>query len=361
MVNDRTILDALGWDDEFERAFSPHAAEGLVPARVVAEHRGAYVVRGETGDANAVVRGRVRDDALLAGGLPAVGDWVALLPQPGGGAVVAEVLRRRTHVTRKTAWREADEQVLVANVDTLFLVSDLVRDFNPRRLERYLALAHASGAEPVVVLTKLDLCGDRATITGAEELAAGVPVLAISNVSGEGLDELRRFLRPGRTVALIGSSGVGKSSLINRLAGEELFATGEVRRDGRGRHTTERRELVTLPGGALLVDTPGLRELQLWDGELDEAFLDLLALAARCRFSDCAHDREPGCAVQAAIADGELDPARLAAYRKLERELEAVEARSSRRVWAERKRRWRQRAHESRTARRFGEGDREGR
>ncbi len=186
----------------------------------------------------------------------------------------------------------------------------------------------------MIVLTKLDLCADPTKpLLEAESVALGVPVLAVSNVTGEGFESLLGFIEPTRTVALIGSSGVGKSTLVNTFAGEELFATAAVRRDGRGRHTTRHRELVALPGGALLIDTPGLRELQLWDGALDEAFSDLDALAADCRFNDCAHDTEPGCAVQAAIAAGEVDPARLASYRKLERELETVAARRSRRVW----------------------------
>jgi ribosome biogenesis GTPase / thiamine phosphate phosphatase len=354
-VYERTTLDALGWDDRFEQAFAQHRARGLRPGRVTAEHRGGYVVRGAGGDEPAVARGRLRDCALLSGGLPAVGDWVALLPYAGGRAVIEAVLERRTSLTRKTSWREADEQVLVANVDTLFLVSDLDRDLNRRRLERYLAVAYESGTMPVIVLTKLDLCPDAAErVLEAEAVAFGVPVLPISNVTGEGVEQVEAFLEPARTLALIGSSGVGKSTLINRLAGSELFTTAEVRRDGRGRHTTRHRELVALPGGALLVDTPGLRELQLWDGDLDEAFSDLTALAADCRFADCAHDSEPGCAVQAAIESGELDQARLESYRKLERELESVAARRSRRVWAERKRRWRQRARETKQARRYG-------
>jgi len=353
-LTEKDILEALGWDDRFAEAFSTYATDDLEPARVVAEHRGGYVVRGASGDSLAVARGRLRDSALLSGGLPAVGDWVAIDGRAGGRAAIEAVLRRRTTITRKDAGFEADEQVLVANVDTLFLVSDLVRDLNPRRLERYLALAYESGAEPAVILTKLDLCDDRTAIVAAEAVAIAVPVFAVSSVTGEGIDQLAALLRPASTVALIGSSGVGKSTLINRLAGEDLFVTADVRRDGRGRHTTRHRELVALPGGALLVDTPGLRELQLWDGDLDGAFSDLVELAAGCRFSDCAHDREPGCAIRAAIDSGELDPARLASYRKLERELEAVEGRRDLRVWAERKRRWRQRARESRHARRYG-------
>jgi ribosome biogenesis GTPase len=355
-VTRSTPLDALGWDDRLEEAFATYAALGLRPARVAAEHRGAYVVRSEEGELRAGVRGRLRDDSLFGGGLPAVGDWVALLPQPGDRAVVEAVLPRRTAVVRRTAGPEGDEQVLVANVDTLFIVSDLARDLNARRLERYLAVAYESGADPVVVLTKLDLCADPTAILTAEAVAIGIPVLAVSNVTGEGLDALEGRLLPRRTVALIGSSGVGKSTLINRLAGDELFAVADVRRDGRGRHTTRHRELVALPGGALLVDTPGLRELQLWEGDLDSAFEDVLHFAERCRFGDCAHDREPGCGVRAAIASGELEATRLASYRKLQRELAAVEARRDRRVRAEQKRRWRQRARETRHARRYGHG-----
>ena len=352
-MTEEITLDALGWDERLEDAFRPYRERELAPARVAAEHRGAYAVLGDRAERRAVVRGHVRDRALLSGGLPAVGDWVAVTDDDDV-PVIEAVLPRRTSVVRKTAALEADEQVLVANVDTLFIVSDLAGDLSARRLERYLATAYESGAEPVVVLTKLDLCADRSAIVEAESAAIGVPVLAVSNVTGEALDTLHGFLRPARTVALLGSSGVGKSTLVNRLAGTELMETADVRRDGRGRHTTRHRQLLVLPGGALLVDTPGMRELQLWDGDLDEAFSDIADLAVRCRFTDCAHDTEPGCAVQAAIGTGELDPRRLASYRKLERELAAVAARASKRVWAERKRRWRQRAHESRQARRFG-------
>lgn len=354
-MDDRSTLGALGWDDRFSEAFAPYAEDGLSPGRVTAEHRAGYVVANGSGDdLLAVARGRLRDAAILSGGLPAVGDWVVVTPQPGLRAVIEAVLPRRTAVTRKIAWSEADEQVIAANVDVLFVVTDLDHDFNLRRLERYLVMAYETGAAPVIILTKLDLCRDPALVDDVEAVAIGVPVIPVSNVTGEGLEAVAAHLTPGRTVALIGSSGVGKSTLVNSLAGRELMPTGAVRSDGRGRHTTTHRELLTLPGGALLIDTPGLRELQLWEGDVDGAFSDLLELAATCRFADCVHESEPGCAVTGAIESGALDRARLSAYRKLERELEAVRTRGDKRVAAERKRRWRQRARETRSARKHG-------
>ncbi len=349
-------LESLGWNDELEASFRPLKADELVPARILAEHRGGYAVRGARMELLAVARGRLRDETAVGGPTPAVGDWVAVRPTDDGKGVIEAILPRRSKVARKTAWVEAEEQVLAANVDTLFLVSGLDNDFNPRRLERYVAVAYESGADPVVVLTKLDLCPDLGRVLEAESIAIGISVVPLSNVTGEGVELLEPFLGAGRTVALIGSSGVGKSTLINRLLGEDVIATAGLRRDGRGRHTTRHRELFVLPNGALLIDTPGLRELQLWEGDLDEAFSDIGALANACRFSDCAHESEPGCAVKAALADGTLAPERLASFRKLERELASIEARANKRIAAERKRRWRKRARESRHARRYAGG-----
>ncbi len=353
----------LGWGPDFHESFAPLAEQGLRPGRVAVQHRGAYgVYSGPVGVTvtgtvtvtvtgpwplelvSAEVSGRLRHEAVSALDLPAVGDWVALRVEPGAErAIIEAVLPRRTVFVRKAAsnqHRGAVEQVVAANVDIVFVVSSLVDDLNARRLERYLVLAWESGARPVIVLTKADLCNDiAAALAEIETVALGVPVHVVSNLTGKGLDELRPYFADNGTVAALGSSGVGKSSLINRLAGSELQEVKEVRSDGRGRHTTTRRELIRAPGGGLFLDTPGMRELQLWEAEggIEDAFEDVGALTGRCRFSDCAHRTEPGCAVLAAIQSGALDPERLESYRTLQRELERLELRLDARAQAERR------------------------
>ncbi len=318
-------LEALGWNQHFADAFAPHERQGLVPARVAVQERGAVVLFTSSG-------------VIPATGHAVTGDWVAAELIPGDHrAIVRAVLPRRTRFARKEPWL-TEEQVVAANIDTVFLVTDCVGDFKPRRLERYLTAAWDSGADPVIVLTKSDLADDPAeTVAEAEAVAFGVPVHTVSSVTGEGLDALSPYLAPGRTVALLGSSGVGKSTLANRLLGEELLATGDVRKDGRGRHTTTHRELVILPGGGLLLDTPGMRELQLWTNEsaLEETFADVTELASRCRFTDCGHGSEPGCAVRAALADGSLPQIRWESYSKLQRELRALALRQDARLRSE--------------------------
>ena len=346
-------LAALGWTDELEAAFTPYVERGFIPARVVAEHRGGYYVRSELGDRLAQARGRLRDDELW-GGMPAVGDWVVVCDAPGDGFAIEALLPRRTKVSRKTPWLKAEEHILVANVDTVVLVTGLDQDFNPRRLERYLTAAWDSGADPVIVLTKLDVCDDSGKVAEAESVAVGVPVHPVSNVTGEGIDAVRQLLEPAKTFVLLGSSGTGKSTLANRLAGRTVMETGDLRNDGRGRHTTRHRQLLVMPGGAILIDTPGLRELQIWEGDIDSAFADIAELASQCRFNDCAHSTEPDCAVREALETGELDEGRWANYVKLQRELRSIEARSSRRLQRELKSRWRARARETRRARRYG-------
>ena len=336
-----------GWDDRRATAFAEHAETGHEPGRVVVEDRGSYLITTSSGDTRATLSGRFRFDAELEApgtGFPVVGDWVAL--QPTGDPdhrLVQGLLPRRTAVVRRAPIdRGAAEQVLAANVDLLLIVTSLNQELNTRRLERYLTLAWSSGAQPIVVLNKADLAADvESAVAWIEPIAGAAPVHAVSATSGFGLDGLAARLADGRTVALMGSSGVGKSTLVNALAGEEVEATAAIREDdARGRHTTTRRHLVRIPGRGLILDTPGMRELGLVedDGGLEGAFADIDELATSCRFSDCRHDREPGCAVSGAIAAGSLDASRLASRRKLERELARTNGQLDPRARAERRR-----------------------
>jgi len=311
---------------------APFEGEGLLPGRVVTGHQQLHRVATAAGELLAEVAGSLRFAARGAQDLPAVGDWVALRLRDGEQrAMIQAVLPRRTAFVRRAAGDRNVAQVLAANVDTAFLVMGLDADFNPRRLERALVLAWESRAQPVVLLNKADLCQDVAERRGeAERIAAPAPVRVVAAKPNQGLEALAPWLEPGRTVVLLGSSGVGKSTLVNRLLGREKQRTAEVRAgDQRGRHTTSHRELILLPGGALLIDTPGLREFQLWaEGTaVDVAFEDVRALAASCRFSDCSHVLEPACAVRAAVEEGRLDPERLASYLRLQAELRALEVR----------------------------------
>ena len=338
-------LQDLGWTDSHTTEFEPLAAAGLDPARVAAQHRGAYVLFSELGELRADTAGRLSHEATGAGDLPAVGDWVAVAVRPEeAAATIKQVFARRTKFSRKATLHASEEQVLAANVDAVFLLMSLNEDFNLRRLERYITMAWESGAQPVIVLTKTDLCPDwELRLLEVEAIAFGVPVHAISSLTGDGIELVRSHLAPGRTIALLGSSGVGKSTLVNTFAGEELLATREIREDdGEGRHTTTHRQLVLLPGGGLVLDTPGLRELQLWESSdgISETFADVEELAAQCRFSDCARRSEPGCAVQAAIEDGTLPFGRWASYKKLQRELAHLERRLDKRLQAAERKRW---------------------
>jgi ribosome biogenesis GTPase len=352
-----TPLESLGWTGQLTTDFEPHLAAGFVPGRVAVQHRGQYDVLTEAGELRADVAGRLLHEAATEAELPVVGDWVAVAPRPDEGAgTIHAVLPRRTRISRKTPWLAAKEQVLAANVDTVLLTTSLNEDFSLRRLERYLATAWDSGAEPVIVLTKADLHPDpEAAAAEVEGIAFGVPVLVVSARTGEGLDAVEEIVRPGRTLVLLGSSGVGKSTLVNTLAGEELLATNELRGDGRGRHTTTHRELVVLPSGGLVIDTPGLRELQLWEvGQgVDHSFEDVTELFQQCRFNDCAHETEPGCAVRAALDDGTLDPMRWDSYLKLQRELAHLERRLDKRAQSEARREWAKRGAEGREAMRL--------
>jgi ribosome biogenesis GTPase len=326
------MLNTYGWSDALQRDFTPFADVGLVPARVTVQQRGSYRLVTETGEFEGRISGRLAHEASLfsgsGGGHPVTGDWVAA-ELKGGAAIIAHILRRTTAFTRMAAGTAKDRQVVAANVDTALLAASLNADLNMRRLERYLATAYDSGAAPVILLTKADICDDPGPLVEAvQAIAVGVPVLPVSAATGQGLDALAALLAPGKTAVLLGSSGVGKSTLVNALAGEDLMATGEIREgDAHGRHTTSHRQLILLPSGALILDTPGMRELALWEAEagVAAAFADISTqieqLAEDCRFRDCAHGREPGCAVQAALADGTLDVDRWGSFQKLQREL----------------------------------------
>lgn len=321
-------LASLGWSEFFAQAFAVHEPSGLIPARVALEHKHAYLLWTEAGELTGELLGRLLRSGERSG-LPAVGDWVAIMPRAAEKrASIHAVLPRRTRFSRRAAGDREEEQVIAANIDTAFLINGLDGDFNPRRIERYLALARNSGAELVVLLNKSDLDVDVAGCTASTRAIAGdVQVLTISAATGAGLETLETYIQSGRTVALLGSSGVGKSTLVNRLLGTTRQAVGTLRDDDdRGRHTTTRRELIVLPGGGLLIDTPGLRELQLWDNARDglvAVFPEIVALAAHCRFRDCRHEAEPECAVQAAIRSHQLGGARFASFLKLRAELEA--------------------------------------
>jgi len=343
-----SLLQRLGWDDGWEAAFAEHSAAGLVPARVAVQHRGAYDLIHENGEQRASAANRLVREV----GLPAVGDWVGVDLTTN---LAEALLPRRTSISRKEVWQATREQVLAANIDVAFLVQALPLDFNLRRLERYLAMAWESGAQPVVVLTKIDLVDDaQPYLDQVDSVTLGsCPVLAVSSKTGHGLEALRAWFEPNKTAVLLGSSGVGKSTIVNSLVGEELLATQEVRADDQmGRHTTARRELILVPTGGVVLDTPGIRELQLWDADLEQTFGDVEEIARRCRFSDCNHNREPGCAIREALLDGSLSRERWDSYVKLQRELEAIEARRNHLLRQERVREYKIRARANRPKKR---------
>ena len=345
--------ESLGWNSFFEDQITGALAE-LRVARVTEEQRGLCRVAGDF-DGWAEVSGRFRQIARTAADFPVVGDWVGVVAGEGvERGVIHHRLNRRSTVSRKAPGRSVEEQVLAANVDTIFLVTTLAGDLNARRLERYLTMTWEAGASPVVLLNKADLSDDPASAVQAmRERLPFVDVIAISALTSDGLEQLMPYLVPATTIALLGSSGAGKSTLANRLLGRDRQVVGAVRaEDGKGRHTTTARQLVPLEGGALLIDTPGMREMQAWVDEsaVDGAFEDIAALAGRCRFSDCAHAAEPGCAVREAVAAGALDESRLEHYRHLLREAAYQTRKHDRLAAAEEKRRWK-RIHVAQRAR----------
>ena len=343
-------LAELGWNTENP----PDVPDGLIPARVVSQARGQVHVATGSGQLTATIAGRLLHNSR-SGELPTVGDWVAIRPRTQEGtATIQAVLPRHSAITRKVSGTTTEAQIIAANVDLLIIAMAFGHDFNVRRLERYLATAWESGATPLVVLTKADIVGPAEEAVGvfeAEQAAPGVTVIALSSVDGRGMDEVRAQMGPGVTVAVIGSSGVGKSTLVNRLASEERMATGEIRGDGRGRHTTVHRQLLILAGGEILIDTPGLREIQLWDAEggSEATFADVEDIARHCKFSDCRHNKEPGCAVRLALADGTLDAGRFAGWEKIQHELAFLARQQDARLRIEERNKWKKLSNDAKT------------
>jgi ribosome biogenesis GTPase / thiamine phosphate phosphatase len=342
-------LEDLGWCEYFSSQYeASKTSPEFVPARVTEDNREIYRIVSTTGEFLSELSGKLRHQILARADLPAVGDWVlASLRESKRRATIHRVLKRRSKFARKIAGRKTEEQIVAANIDVIFLVSSLNREFNPRRIERYLTLAWESGAKPVIVLNKCDLCENADELLRETESAAmGVRVVLASAFRGDGITEIREILQAAPentgasfTAALLGSSGVGKSSLINVILGTPLLETKSIREgDDRGRHTTTTRQLIVLPGGGVLIDTPGMRELQLWDASegIGHAFGEIQELAARCKFRDCKHESEPGCAVRAAVESEALDVERLESFHKLGREEKFLEAKQDAAVRSQR-------------------------
>ncbi|MFB2922197.1 MULTISPECIES: ribosome small subunit-dependent GTPase A [Aerosakkonema] len=362
-------LELLGWNSFFAKNFDSKFQDGYIVGRVVQEQKNTYILYTEFGELTAEVTGKMRYRAGGRTDFPAVGDWVVIsaidkghlqkriskagrMPTPqeflemskGEKATIQDILPRKSKFSRKLAGKQTNEQIIATNIDTVFLVSGLDGDFNLARIERYLILIWESGANPVIVLNKADLCEDVEEIRSeVEAIAVGVPIVLLSAIANQGIDSLLPYLGMGKTVALVGSSGVGKSTIVNQLVGENIQAVQSVRQtDSRGRHTTTYRELIVLPSGGLLIDTPGIREIQIWNGNegFQETFTDIYALAEQCRFRNCKHEKEPGCAVQQALFDGTLDERRFYNYQKLQDELAYMTRKQDQKAYLAEKGKW---------------------
>lgn len=338
-------IENIGMTAEINSYFIEKYPEGFKLGRVALEHKHSYRVWLEDGEYLCTLAGKLTFEAMGREDLPAVGDWVALQTSPGERrGIIKGILPRKSKFSRKAAGQVTEEQIVAANVDTVFIVNSLNDDLNLRRIERYLLLAWESGSNPVIVLSKADLVTDlEAKMDRVSAVAIGAPVIAVSVLEGTGTQELQPYLAPGKTVALIGSSGVGKSSIVNYFTGTEKQLVQEIREsDDKGKHTTTHREMVLLPGGAILIDTPGMREIQLWTSEegINESFADIELHAQACKFRDCSHKNEPGCAVWTAISGGHLDESRLVSYKKLQKELAYIDRKVDKKAQAEEKKHW---------------------
>jgi ribosome biogenesis GTPase len=338
-------IDRLGWSPFFRDSFELFKRDGAYPARISRAYYNSFTIAGENGEENAVLTGKLRAECEANGDYPVTGDWAALTrEQNTHAALVHGILPRRTKLSRKSPGKGFAEQVICANMDTVIIIGAFDLEWNPRRVERYLTLAWNSGAEPLVVLNKRDVRGDWEALLAETECAAtGVNVLAVSASTGDGMDALERVIAPGKTAVFIGSSGVGKSTLLNRLSGGAAMVTGAVHtKTSQGRHTTSTRELTVLPNGGIVIDTPGLREIELWADEsaLGNSFADIVEIARGCRFSDCSHTSEPGCAVMAALEDGTFKRGHYENYIKQRREIRYLERLSDANLMREDKEKW---------------------
>lgn len=351
-------LELLGWSNFFASSFELYRQQGFSVARVAIQRKNTYVLYSEHGELTAEITGKLRHRAQKSEDFPAVGDWVVIRVGVSGSATIHEILPRKSKFSRKTVGQKTEEQIVATNIDTVFLVSGLDGDYNLRRIERYLTLAWSSGASPVIILNKTDLCENLAQrLLEVESLALGVPIITISAANNQGLDDLKSYLKPGLTVALLGSSGVGKSTITNQLIGFAIASVQPVRSgDDRGKHTTTHRELITLPTGGLIIDTPGMREIQMWSSDegLQSTFADIEALATQCRFRNCQHINEPGCAVQQALLNSQLDYSRFESYQKLQKENNYIARKQDQREYLAEKEKWKK---ITKTMRNFKKGE----